>query len=127
MGSNTSHSKVGRSFYRPAVGAWVAEFEPGDRTHYEFMWCVSSPTTYLKVAGLPRFEMYEYLTESILQCYEENKELVGKSELPADGFLGYVQGHSNCNPWMAWAMVQCIAEHLAWTVGEGEEIKHEGA
>jgi len=109
------HGQTERSCYSVAGDAWVAEFEPGDGTHYEFMWCVGAPSEYLRVAGLPDLKMYEYLIDDILQCYETHKKFVGTHGLPEDGFLGYVCGHSgHCNPWTAWAMVQCIAEHLLW-------------
>lgn len=127
--NGTMHNQIGRSDYLAAVDAWVAMFEPGDATHYEFMWCAGPTLGFVRVAGSPNLGMYEYNIESIERCYEEYKALVGTGRLPGrvqedkkggkkfvmEPYLGYIVGHSgNCNPYTAWAMVQCIAEHLLW-------------
>lgn len=114
----TTHGIIGRSGYAEAPDAIVAEIEPGDGTHYEFMWCVEHDEEFVRVAGLPDLKMYEYRVDEVLDCYERNRGMVGRHELPEDPYLGYIQGHSGkCNPWTAWAMVQCIAEHLIWASG----------
>ena len=90
--------------------AVVAGFEPGDGTHYEFMW-MRAQTGFVRVAGTPDLRMYEYNIESIKRCYEEHRDLVGTKAFPVEEpYIGYVVEHSKCNPWTAWAMVQCIAE-----------------
>lgn len=89
----------------------LAAFQPGDGTLYNFLWCEQA-NGFLVVVGTPDLGMYEYELESILACYAEHTDVVGKHSLPADPYIGYVQSHSGkCNPWTAWAMIQCIAEY----------------
>ena len=116
-----------RSQYRLIDGALLAGFQPGDATRYNFMWVEElhgDGTEFLIVAGTPDLRMYEYNLESIKACYERCKEFVGHNakglpqivgtdgEVQRHPYIGYIQGHSGkCNPWTAWAMVQCIAEY----------------
>lgn len=104
------HIEDRRSRYDLTDGT-LAAFQPGDATLYNFMWS-EQPNGFLLVAGTPDLAMYEYELESILECYNNHADCVGRHRLPIGPYIGYVVNHSrNCNPWTAWAMVQCIAEY----------------
>lgn len=105
-----------RALYFPGP-AVVAAFELGDGTHYEFLWMRAQPG-FVRVAGTPDLRMYEYQIESIERCYETYRELAGTKEFPVEEpYIGYVVEHSRCNPWTAWAMIQCLAERWEKTGG----------
>lgn len=108
--------------------ATIAVIEPGDMTRYEFIWA-NAQLGYVHIAsiGSVRFDGYQYETLRILHCYNLCKDCAKSGSLPADPddhsklepYLSYITEHSNCNPWTAWAMVQCLAER--WISNQVEE------
>ena len=112
-----------RAIYFPA-DATIAVFQPGDGTKYEFIWANAGPgCVHVASINAVRFDGSQYSQQSILRCYNRNKDCGNR--LPTceddepDDYLLPIVGHSNCNPWTAWAMVQCLAER--WISNQVED------
>jgi hypothetical protein len=92
------------------------EFQPGDATKYRFT-AVDSPVEgFIVCAGTPDLGAYPYQRGDLANCYRRLRDYSGvprEEQGPAlgDGYVQYIISHSGCNPWTAWALVQCLGEY----------------
>lgn len=101
-------------FKTSATIAHHITIEPGDVTHYEFI--VSAHPRepgMLRIAGTPRFAMYDYWIESILSAYDDIVE-ADEQEAVSHHFISYIseKSHSDCNVFTARAMILAVGRHF---------------
>jgi hypothetical protein len=106
--------------YEADVDALVVRMEPGDGTRYSFVvWANNGSRTKLMCAGTgdgAHFDGYEYSLSGVCRTIDEcgqpghvGHDSAGTYRAWAEHvmrtqeWLGYIVGHSNCNPWTAVA------------------------
>lgn len=94
-------------------------FKPGDMTRYEFIVADYPEPGYCYVAGSPGVSLVVVSRQEVADCYRRLIDCVGKhtalqGRALEDWYVSHLREQVRCNPWTAWALVQCLGEY--WRV-----------